>query len=138
MEKYQQARPQHPYVLPATYNGSPPSYDQVYGGMYGQHMVPLNTCHPAGSYNRPSYPPVPNGMSNHYPAQGLPMVQVETYNNHNVNISNGAYYPDPRRIATSSKVPSSTSRNHSNQASSQIFTNEEEDDGRTVRIIMCS
>ena len=49
MEKFQQGRP-HPYIIQGvTSQGAPPpSYDQVYGGGYGQLMLSHNNHPPPG------------------------------------------------------------------------------------------
>ena len=110
MEKFQQGRP-HPYIIQGvTSQGAPPpSYDQVYGGGYGQLMLSHNNHQPPGQYHVPVYPPRACAMANNYPDTMMNQPFPTQVQPHNPALSNGLYYPDPRRIVTSSKLQSSIS-----------------------------
>ena len=105
MEKFQQGRP-HPYIIHgATSHGAPPpSYDQVYGG---QIMLSHNNHQPEGQYHIPVCPPRACAMANNHPAPMMNPPFPSHVQPHNPALSNGLYYPDPRRLVTSSKLQSS-------------------------------
>ena len=132
MEKFQQGRP-YPYVVHGAPSAPPPSYDQVYGGGYGPQMISHNPHQPCEQYQMPMCPPRPSGISNHYPpTTHLPFNIPTDVPTHNTSIANGIYYPDPRRIVTSSKLPSSNSSNNLIHVSNGPQS-EEDDESKSVR-----
>ena len=120
MEKFQQGRP-HPYILPGSSNALPPSYEQVYGGGYPQQIIAQGYCQSSSQYYPTSYPSGPNATSS-YPPVIIP-AQPHLYN---TAISTRPYYPDPRKLVTSSHLSHSTSNNHLTQASTRLDSHEDE------------
>ena len=104
MDKFLQGRP-HPYTIQgaAAHGVPPPSYDQVYGGGHGQSMLSHNSHQPPGQYQIPLYPPRSCAMANNYPSAMINPQFPTQVQPHNPAYSNGLYYPDPRRLVTSSK-----------------------------------
>ena len=133
MEKFQQGR-HHPYIIQGSNSyGSPPppSYDQVYGGGYGQILLSHNNHQPPGQYHIPVYPPRACAMANNCPAPMMNPPFPTQIQPHNPALSNGLYYPDPRRLVTSSKLQSS----NGNTNLSHDFTRPDPlDQPRSVRL----
>ena len=117
MEKYQHGRP-HPYIIQGSQNAPPPSYDQVYGGGYGPQIIPHNKVHSSVQYHNPSCPSTacPSRMSALNISYQPQMItsHVPVHNHNGISNGNSIYYPDPRRLVTSSKLPQSTSLNNLN------------------------
>ena len=113
MEKYQHSRP-HPYYIQGSQNAPPPSYDQVYGGEFGPQIIPHNNVHPSIQYHNPACPSRMNALNNSYPTQIIP-THVPVQNHNGISNGNSLYYPDPRRLVTSTKLPTTTSLNNLSQ-----------------------
>ena len=113
MKKYQHSRP-HPYIIQGSQNAPPPSYDQVYGGGFGPQIIPHNNLHTTVQYHNPACPSRMSALNNSYLPQMMP-AHVPVQNHNGISNGNSLYYPDPRRLATSSKLPTSTSLNNLSQ-----------------------
>ena len=130
MEKYQHCRP-HPYYIQGSQNAPPPSYDQVYGGGFGPQIIPHNKVHSSVQYHNPACPSRMSALNINYQPQMITS-PVPVQNHNGIANGNSIYYPDPRRLMTSSKLSQSTSLNNLNHNISRQDS-DESTDHRTVR-----
>ena len=134
MEKYQNVR-SHPYIIQGSNSAPPPSYDQVYGGGFGPQIIPHNKVHSSVQYYNPTCPSRMSAHCINYQPQMIPShVPVHNHN----GISNGSngnsiYYPDPRRLATSSKPSHSTSQNNLNHININRQNSDDSNESKSVR-----